>query len=109
MSADELLAGLPGEDLIREGVADLETGRVSVSACLAAMASPRLLRVGVLRAVPPGLSVDVELRLYRMLRHSGGDAYSRYNALLRRLVSFEQALDRRSVGWRSKTDPVSSG
>jgi hypothetical protein len=38
---------------------------------------------------------DAELELYRMLCQAGGDAYSRYNALLRRLVSFEQALDRR--------------
>jgi hypothetical protein len=109
MSTDELLAGLPGEDLIRAGVADLEAGRVSVSACLAALAFPRLQRVGVLRAVPPSLSVDVELQLYRLLRLTGGDAYSRYNALLRRLVSFEQALDRRSVRQRLKAGPVSTG
>jgi hypothetical protein len=29
------------------------------------------------------------------MRSEGGDAYSRYNALLRELISFEQALDRR--------------
>jgi hypothetical protein len=109
MSADELLVGLPGEDLIREGVADLKAGRVSVAACLAAMAFPRLQRLGLLRAVPPGLSVDVELQLYRLLRLAGGDAYSRYNALLGRLVSFEQALDRRIVSQQSKTDAISFG
>jgi len=35
------------------------------------------------------------LQLYRLLRQQGGDAYSRYNALLRELVSFESALDHR--------------
>ena len=106
MNADELLAGLPGEDLIREGVADLEAGRVSVAACLAALAFPRLQRVGLLRELPPGLAADVELQLYRLLRHSGGDAYSRYNALLRRLISFEQALDRRTVKWQLPANAV---
>lgn len=32
-----------------------------------------------------------------LLRQEGGDTYSRYNALLRELVSFEQALDRRQI------------
>jgi hypothetical protein len=31
--------------------------------------------------------------LYRLLHQQGGDAYSRYNALLRELISFEHALD----------------
>jgi hypothetical protein len=39
---------------------------------------------------------EPELQLYRLLRREGGDAYSRYNALLRELISFEQALDRRT-------------
>jgi len=38
---------------------------------------------------------EPERQLYRLLRQEGGDAYSRYNALIRELVSFEQALDRR--------------
>ena len=38
---------------------------------------------------------EPERQLYRLLREEGGDAYSRYNALIRELVSFEQALDRR--------------
>ena len=97
MNREDLLSGLPGEDLIREGVTDLETGRGSVAACLAAIAGPRLQRAGILQAIPPGFSEEVELKLYRLLRLSGGDAYSRYNALMRQLVSFELALDRRTV------------
>jgi len=40
---------------------------------------------------------EAELVLYRLLRAEGGDSYSRYNSLLRELVSFEQALDRRQT------------
>ena len=92
----DLLAGLPGEALLREGLADFQSGRRSIPACLAAIAGPRLRRLGLL---PPARSQSLpepELQLYRLLRQQGGDAYSRYNALVRELVSFEQALDHRS-------------
>ena len=45
--------------------------------------------------MPGDLACDAELALYRRLREAGGDAYSRYNALLREVVSFESALDLR--------------
>jgi hypothetical protein len=44
----------------------------------------------------PPAPVEPELQLYRLLRREEGDAYSRYNALVRELVSFEAALDRRN-------------
>jgi hypothetical protein len=94
MTRDELLAGLPGEALVREGLADLESGRRTIAALLVSVARTRLSRAGLLgRAVAP--REEPELELYRLLRHEGGDAYSRYNALIRELTSFEQALDRR--------------
>ncbi|MBI4625128.1 MAG: hypothetical protein HY736_18155 [Verrucomicrobia bacterium] len=37
---------------------------------------------------------EPEAVLYRLLRKESGDAFSRYNAILRRLVRFEHALDR---------------
>ena len=40
---------------------------------------------------------EPERQLYRLLRQEGGDAYSRYIALIRELVSFEEALDRRQT------------
>ena len=95
MEARDLLDGLPGEALMREGLADIQCGRSSIPACLAEIAGPRLRRMGLM---PPGRSTpspDSELRLYQLLRLQGGDAYSRYGALLRELVSFEQALDHR--------------
>jgi hypothetical protein len=96
MAPNDLLTGLPGEELIREGLADLQAGRWTVPACLVAIGLPRMRRAGLVRQAPATLPADAELQLYRLLRRAGGDAYSRYNALLRRLVSFEQALDRRS-------------
>jgi len=72
MNANEMLAGLPGEPLIKEGLADLAAGKVSVPACLAALASRRLRRMGHLPELPPGFPVEVELHLYRLLRSSGG-------------------------------------
>jgi hypothetical protein len=94
----DLLTGLPGEALVREGVADFQSGRHSIPACLAAIASPRLCRLGLLPSSGSRSWPEPELQLYGLLRGQGGDAYSRYNALLRELVSFEQALDRRSRG-----------
>jgi hypothetical protein len=43
----------------------------------------------------PGQFSEPELQLYGLLQLERGDAYSRYNALVRELVSFENALDRR--------------
>jgi hypothetical protein len=40
---------------------------------------------------------EPQQRLYQLLRQTSGDAYARYNALIRRLISFQHALDRRSA------------
>lgn len=95
MRANDLLQGLPGEELVVEGILDLTGGRRTVAACLAAIAWPRLRRAGVLPVEVPALPAEGERELYRLLRQEGGDAYGRYNALIRRLVSFERALDQR--------------
>ena len=89
----DLLSGLPGGALVRRGLADYRAGRRSIAACLVRIAGPRLRRAGLLPPARAGASPDSELQIYRLLRRQGGDAYSRYNALLRELVSFEQALD----------------
>lgn len=94
MNANELIAGLPGESLVRSGLADVAAGRCTIPALVVAMARTRLTNAGLL---PSNARVeeDPERELYRQLRLEGGDAYSRYNALVRELVSFELALDRR--------------
>ncbi len=83
-------AGVPGVDLISAGLADLERGVESVPALLVSVGAPRLeaLGVQVSRPLP-----DPERRLYERLRLDQPDAaHSRYNALIRRLVSFERVL-----------------
>jgi hypothetical protein len=101
----DLLQGLPGEALLREGLADFQSGRRTIPACLVGMARSRLRRAGLLTGVVAKSLPEPERQLYRLLRQEGGDAYSRYNALIRELVSFEQALDRR----QNKTLKAESG
>ena len=83
---------LPGHDLVERGLADLARGVESVPALLVAIGAPRLRRLGL--AVPDAKLADPEHRLYLELSRSGPDsAHSRYNALLRRLISFERAAE----------------
>jgi hypothetical protein len=81
---------LPGEDLIAAGLDDLANGAESVPSLLVSIGTPRLRQLGIEIGTP---FRDPEHRLYRLLAASYGDgAHSRYNALVRRLVSFERAL-----------------
>jgi len=82
---------LPGEDLIRRGLEDLSGGRLSPEALLVSIGAHRLRRAGL--EVPPALP-NADHRLYRLLAEEfGNEAHSKYNGLLRRLVSYEQALE----------------
>jgi hypothetical protein len=84
------LDALPGADLIQIGLADLAGGRETIAALVVSVGAPRLARLGV--AVPPPIS-EPEHRLYAFLQRADPDsAHSRYNSLIRRLVSFERAL-----------------
>ena len=83
---------LPGEDLVRQGVADLAGGLETVPALLVAIGAPRLRRLGF--SLPEALPQFPEHRLYALLSTTDGDAaHSRYNALVRKLVSFERAAE----------------
>ena len=85
------IEGLPGADLISEGLRDLTAGVDSVSGLLVAIGGPRLRRLGF---DVPAVSGRPEHRLYEILAEQHGPAaHGRYNALLRRLVSFERALE----------------
>jgi hypothetical protein len=82
---------LPGADLIEAGLADLQRGDETVPALLVSIGGPRLRRLGY---TVPDLFGDPEHRLYAFLaREDAGSAHSRYNALIRRLVSFERAAE----------------
>jgi hypothetical protein len=78
--------GLPGWELVEQGVTDLRHGAESVPALLVAISAPRLRRLGI---EVPGPEIPApEHRLYLALSAAEPDsAHSRYNALLRRLVS----------------------
>jgi hypothetical protein len=83
--------GLPGQDLVEAGLADLERGIDSVPALLVSIGAPRLRRIGV--SIPKAIP-SPERRLYERLAAEDPDsAHSRYNALIRRLVSFERAAE----------------
>jgi hypothetical protein len=80
---------LPGADLVAAGIADLADGRETVAALVVAIGAPRLALLGL--AIPATPS-QPEHRLYALLARENGDgAHARYNALIRRLVSFERA------------------
>jgi hypothetical protein len=83
---------LPGYDLVEQGIKDLADGRETVPALLVCIGAPRLRRLGL--AIPHNTYPSPELRLYQKLRDENADAsHSRYNALIRRLVSFERAAE----------------
>lgn len=85
-------AVLPGEDLIAAGVQDLRDGRETIAALLVAIGSPRLRRLGL--ELPEHLPKDPEHRLYDLLAETDQDsAHSRYNAFIRKLVSYERAAE----------------
>jgi hypothetical protein len=82
---------LPGGDLVAAGLADLAQGLETVPALLVSIGAPRLRRLGY--SIPAPLP-EPEQRLYALLaRHDAAAAHSRYNALIRRLVSFERAAE----------------
>ena len=89
-------SSLPGAELIEQGLRDLAEGRESEAALLVLIGAPRLRQLGLI-VEPPAMwratsDPSPEHRLYALLAHAEPDsAHSRYNALIRRLVSFERA------------------
>ena len=82
----------PGENLIIQGLADLAEGLETMPALLVSIGAPRLRRAGL--TIPPNTFSTPEHRLYELLKADDPDAaHSRYNALIRRLVSYERAAE----------------
>jgi hypothetical protein len=80
---------LPGAELVVRGLEELATGKVGEAACAVSIAAPRLELLGV--RVPAPLD-DPHTRLYQLLQARHGDAaHGKYNALIRRMVSFTRA------------------
>ena len=82
---------LPGADLVEKGLADLAAGEETVESLLVSIGGPRLRALGF--DVPRTFG-DADERLYlRLVADDAGAAHSRYNALVRRLMSFERAAE----------------
>ena len=83
---------LPGQDLVEQGLADLHAGRRTAPSLLVAMARERLAGVGV--QVPEAAVSRPGHDLYDLLEAEDAlAAHGRYNALLRRLVSYVRAAE----------------
>ena len=83
---------LPGYSLIREGLRDLAAERHTAAGLLVLVGAPRLRPIGI--DVPHSNIPDPEHQLYGLLAAEDSDsAHSRYNALIRQLVSFERAAE----------------
>jgi len=89
-TAADSLDRIPGGDLVERGIADLDAGRETAEALLVSVGGARLRSLGIdLPITIPG----PEHKLYELLaKEKGNAAHSAYNALIRRLVSFERSL-----------------
>lgn len=82
---------LPGGVLVQRGLDDLAAGLITDEALVVMIGAPRLRSMGL--EVPSPKVADPEARLYQSLAAGDADsAHSRYNALIRQLVSFERAF-----------------
>ena len=82
---------LPSSENIVKGLKDLEKNKETLESLLVSIASPRLLRLGFLVINP---YPDAENKVYRLLEKiNPDDAYSQYNAFIRKLVSFSRAYE----------------
>ena len=84
------IANLPGGALILQGVEDLQNQKTTIPACLVAIVHGKVRQAGLVTGNAP--FAEPELALYDLLRKDGGNAYGRYNSLMRELVSFGRAL-----------------
>ena len=89
---------LPGADMVRAGIEDLERGDFTIEALLVAVGAPRLRAAGLAVPEASGWPGEPEHALYDAIGRSGvADSHARYNSLIRRLVSFERALERQAA------------
>lgn len=95
----EQLETLPGWEFIGPGLCDLAAGRTSIGAILVLIGAARLRRQGFEIPTLPGVKLPYEHSLYSMIEDErGAGAHSYYNSLIRRLVSFERALENSRPG-----------
>jgi hypothetical protein len=87
---------LPGESLILAGLEDLAAGRETAESLMVLIGSLRMKRCGIELPDTDADILNADYRLYAVMEAiHGNDAHSKYNALIRQLVSFERALEHR--------------
>ncbi len=97
-STAESLEGLPGVDLVSQGLSDLACSKHTAEAALVEVARTRLAELGLVVGGRTVGDQDAELVLYARLgeRFPDGDPYGLYCAWLDQLVSFMSALGNRT-------------
>ncbi|MDQ3198338.1 MAG: hypothetical protein M3Q46_03975 [Verrucomicrobiota bacterium] len=103
MKIADPFSDFPGGALVERGLRDLQSGLETIPACLVRITRDRFVRADLLpeSCSGPG-AIEPERQLYRLLLAEGGDAYSRYNSLLRELDSFHRALELRNRRWKNE-------
>ena len=77
-----------------KGIDDLRRGEFTIEANLVLVGAPRLRSIGVEVPRAKGRPESPESALYAAICENGaGNEHSQYNALIRRLVSFERAME----------------
>ncbi len=96
------LSTLPGGHLIETGLAHGAQNKKTVESLLVSVALGWLQEHGLAEGVQP-VSAEPEIELYNMLCRDReiANPYSRYNSLIRELVSFQRAY---SLVWRGDKD-----
>ena len=85
---------LPGAEFVLLGIQDLQQRKETEASLLVAIGTTRLRAAGLAIPMRPDTSELPERQLYRLLAKKYGDeAHARYNSLVRRLISFERALE----------------
>jgi len=83
---------MPGAEIVASGLEDLTSGRTTTASLLVEMAAPRLRSLGLV--VPRSGHPDpAGHRLYALLVETEPSPHSAYNALIRRTVSFLNAME----------------
>ncbi len=85
---------LPAQDLIAAGIRDMQDRRETIASLLVLIGAPKLRSLGLDIPVSSDcFDPSPEHRLYDLLALDNPDSgHSRYNALIRKLVSFERAI-----------------
>ena len=103
----EVLEGLPGAELVASGIDALRRGELTAEALLVAVGARRLRAAGLEIPRVPELPDAPEQLLYAVVGAAHPrEAHARCNGLIRRLVSFERALEHAT---RRETRPAGEG